>query len=227
MRAKKLGVIATTLLVGTGVFAVPAAAGSDTVLRFTGKVSKTTAIDVSGKGNDGALHNVTVTKGGFYSFDAPARVIVPASNSINAGTADYSYGVQMRLPKDYTFEKDLSLVRRGASKLSGAFYKMELIYHRDSGSTVLVCAMRDKDGNTGYVQTAATGLTDGAWHTLTCTKDATSVSLIKDGTVYSQTDAVGNLSSSRVLSFGAEKVDSDTYWEHFPGDMDNITITKG
>jgi hypothetical protein len=207
--------------------ATPASAATDTVLRFTGKASKTTAIDVSGKNNDGRLHNVTVTKRGFYSFNEPARIRVPASKSINPGTADYSYQVTMRLPKDYTFSKDLSLVRRGAAKLSGAYYKMEIIHHRDSKTTVLVCAMRDKDGNTGYVQTTATGLNDGEWHILTCSKTDTTVQLDKDSSTYTKDDAVGNLSSSHPLFFGAEQVDANTYWEHFPGHLDNITITKG
>ena len=224
---KKLVATTTMLMVGAVTVAAPASAESNTVLSFTGKASKTTAIDVSGKNNDGDLHNVRVTNGGFYTFDEPARISVPASKSVNPGTANYSYGVTMRLPKDYVFDHDLSLVRRGASKLSGAYYKMELIYRRDTGNTVLVCAMRDQKGNTGFVQTSSAGLTDGAWHTLTCAKNATTVSLIKDSSTYSQEDKVGNLSSKRDLNFGAEKVDANTYWEHFPGDMDNITITKG
>jgi hypothetical protein len=35
------------------------------------------------------------------------------------------------------------------------------------------------------------------------------------------------MSSDRQLNFGAEQVTETTFWEHFPGDMDSITLTKG
>ncbi len=197
-----------------------------TVLNYIGTVTSPLAFDVSGQGNDGTLHNVTAT-GEYYSFGDSAYISVPASSSINPDTEDYTYGVTMRLPADYVYTHDLSLVRRGASKLGGAYYKMELIYRKSTGNTVLVCAMRDQDGHTGYVQVSASGLNDGAWHTLECAKTATSVTLTKNTNTYTNAATVGNLSSNRPLNFGAEQVTETTFWEHFPGDMDSIVITKG
>lgn len=220
--------LALAVLVPAGLLAsaLPAAAQSTNVLQYTGTASCCTAIDVSGFGNDGTLHNVTAT-GSLYSFGSNAYISVPASDSINPDTADYSYAVTMELPAGYTFSHDLSLVRRGAAKHGGAYYKMELVFNKTTGAVHLVCAMRDQAGITGYVSTGASTIGDGAWHTLMCTKTATSVTLTKDGVTHTKAASLGNLSSTQSLNFGAEQVTATTFWEHFPGEMSNITITKG
>lgn len=205
--------------------ALPAAA-STIVLQYTGTASCCTAIDASGDGNDGTLHNVTAT-GSLYSFGRNAYISVPASDSINPGTADFSYAVTMELPAGYTFIHDLSLVRRGAAKLGGPYYKMELVFNKTTGAVHLVCAMRDQDGNRGYVSTGASTIGDGTWHTLMCTKTATSVTLTKDGATHTKAANLGDLSSTQALNIGAEQVNSTTFWEFFPGEMNNITITEG
>jgi Concanavalin A-like lectin/glucanases superfamily len=207
------------------VSALPAAA-STIVLHYTGTASATTAIDTSGNGNNGTLHNVTAT-GSLYAFGTNAYISVPASDSINPDTVDYSYAVTMELPAGFTFIHDLSLVRRGAAKNGGAYYKMELVFNKSTGTVHLVCAMRDQTGNTGYVSTAATTIGDGSWHTLMCTKTATSITLTKDGVAHTKAANLGNLSSTQSLNIGAEQVNATTFWEHFPGEMDDITITKG
>jgi concanavalin A-like lectin/glucanase superfamily protein len=207
--------------------ALPAAAASTIVLQYTGSpASNTTATDMSGFGNDGTLHDVTAT-GSLYSFGSNAYISVPASDSINPDTSDYSYAVTMELPAGFVFTHDLSLVRRGAAKIGGAYYKMELVFNQTTGAVHLVCAMRDQNGNRGYVSTSASSIGDGTWHTLMCTKTATSVTLTKDGVAHTKAASLGNLSSTQTLNIGAEQVNATTFWEHFPGQMENITITKG
>lgn len=206
--------------------ALPAAA-STIVLQYTGApASTTTATDTSGNANNGTLHNVTAT-GSLYSFGSKAYISVPASATLNPGTADFSYAVTMELPAGYVFGHDLSLVRRGAAKLGGAFYKMELVFNKNTGAVHLVCALRDQTGNTGYVSTAATTIGDGNWHTLMCTKTATSITLTKDGVTHTKAANLGDLDSTQSLNIGAEQVNSTTFWEFFPGEMSNVTITEG
>ena len=205
--------------------ALPAAA-SAIVLQYTGTASGTSAIDMSGDGNNGTLHNVTAT-GSLYSFGSKAYISVPASASLNPGTADFSYAVTMELPAGYTFIHDLSLVRRGAAKIGGAYYKMELMFDKTTGTVHLECAMRDQNGNHAFVSTAATTIGDGTWHTLMCTKTATSVTLTKDGVTHTKAANLGDMSTTQSLNIGAEQVNSTTFWEYFPGEMENITITEG
>jgi hypothetical protein len=104
---------------------------------------------------------------------------------------------------------------------------MELVFNKSTGAVHLVCAMRDANRNTGYVSTSATTIGDGTWHTLMCTKTATSVTLTKDGVAHTKAASLGDMSSTQQLNFGAEQVNSTTFWEHFPGEMENITITVG
>ena len=225
---KKL-VVLTLMLVSLTALAYPAAA--KTVLYFTGKASKTTAIDVSGKNNDGKLNNVSVTKGGLYSFGKLGRtsyISVPVSRSINPDRENYAYSVKVRFPDGYEFSHDVSLVRRGAAKLTGPYYKMELVWNKDSGNTSLVCAMRDKGGTTGYVSRSAAGIDDGEWHSLSCRKTSNTVSVTRDGSTNSQNVRVGNLSSDRNLYFGVENnTIKGQFTERFKGQMDDIKITKG
>jgi hypothetical protein len=218
----------TLAAAGLAVAALPASAASTDVLRYSGtETSGTLAIDRSGSGNSGTLHNVQLTGSG-YAFNGQSSYIsVPASASLNPGTANFSYGVTMSLPAGYTFTHDLSLVRRGASKLSGAYYKLELVYKKSTGNTHLECAMRDSAGKTGYVSVGAAGLNDGAWHTLTCSKTGSTVSLTKNGNVYAKAASLGSFSTTRALNFGAEQVTDTSFWEHYIGKMKDIFQTRG
>ncbi len=57
-RTLALGVLTAAGLLGA---ALPASAATTTVLNFIGTAAGTLAIDTSGQGNDGTLHNVTAT----------------------------------------------------------------------------------------------------------------------------------------------------------------------
>ena len=232
MIRRKLAVLAFLLPAGLAATALPAAATTTTVLQYVGNepAGSTKALDTSGTvpPNNGALHQVAVT-GGVYSFNGTTSYIqTPASATVNPDTSNFTFSVSINLPSTLVFSRDISLVRRGAAKFAGAYYKMEMVYNSSSHVMSLVCAFRDQAGNRGFVSTNADTLNDNAWHTLTCSKTATSVSLNKGGTkTYIKPATLGNLSSTQPLNFGAEQFTSTTLWEFFPGLMDNITLTKG
>ncbi len=103
-----------------------------------------------------------------------------------------------------------------------------MVYNKSTGNMRLECALRDAVGSRGFVATSAAGLNDGAWHTLTCTKTASSVSLTKNAHVYTKPATLGDMSSgTQPSNFGAEQVSATGFWEYFPGVMDNIVITNG
>jgi hypothetical protein len=224
---KRLTAIAVLIPAGLAVTALPAAASGTVILQYSGGAIGSTAVDSSGHGNDGTLHNVTAT-GGAYSFNGTnSYVSAPASSTINPGTRNFSYSVSIKLPAGYTYTRDISLVRRGASKFAGAYYKMEMVYNKSTGNMRLECALRDSTGGRGFVATSANTLNDGAWHTLTCAKTATTVSLTKDAHTYTKPANLADMSSgTQPLNFGAEQVSPTGFWEHFPGLMDNIILTK-
>ena len=231
MTKRMLALLALLVPVGLTVTALPASAASTVVLLYAGNEpsGSTVATDTSGTTppNNGALHQVAVANG-VYSFNGSTSYIqTPASATVNPDAANFSYSVSINLPTTTTFSHDLSLVRRGSAKYSGAYYKMEMIYKKSTGNVKLVCALRDTTGARGYVATSANTLNDGQWHTLTCSKTATTVTLTKDGRAHTTAATLGNLSSTQPLNFGAEQIGTTSYWEHFPGLMDNITLTKG
>ena len=205
---------------------LPASAASTRVLHYSGALSGTTVPDESGFGNNGTAHDVSLS-GGAYSFNGTSSYIrTPASSTVNPGSAAFSYSVTVKLPTPTTFSRDLSLVRRGSSKFAGPYYKMEMVYNKATGNMRLECALRDAAGAHAIVSTSGNALNDGQWHTLTCSKSAKTISLTKDGHVRTKSVALGNLSSTRPLNFGAEQVGPTNFWEHFPGLMKKIVLTK-
>ena len=205
--------------------ALPASAASTRVLHYTGALSGKTVPDKSGFGNRGTAHDISL-RGGAYSFNGASSYIqTPASSTVNPGFAAFSYSVTIKLPTT-AFSHDLSLVRRGSSKFAGPYYKMEMVYKKATGNMRLVCALRDAGGAHATVSTSGNALNDGKWHTLTCSKTAKTISLTNDGHVHTKSATLGDLSSKRPLNFGAEQLGPKSFWEHFPGLMDKIVLTK-
>ena len=220
--------IALVVLTSAGLLfaALPASAASTRVLRYTGALSGTRVPDRSGFGNRGTAHDISL-RGGAYSFNGTSSYIrTLASSTVNPGFAAFSYSVTIKLPTTTTFSHDLSLVRRGSWKFAGPYYKMEMVYKKATGNMRLECALRDAGGAHASVSTSGNALNDGQWHTLTCSKTAKTISLTKDGHVRTKSVTLGNLSSRRSLYFGAEQLGPRSFWEHFPGLMDKIVLTK-
>jgi hypothetical protein len=206
--------------------ALPASAASTRVLHYTGALWGTTVPDKSGFGNKGTAHDIS-SSGGAYSFNGTSSYIrTPASSTVNPGSAAFSYSVTIKLPTTTTFSHDYSLVRRGLSTLAGPYYKMEMVYNKATGNMRLECALRDAAGAHASVSTSGNALNDGEWHTLTCSKTAKTISLTKDGDVRTKSVTLGNLSSTRPLYFGVERIGRTRFREHFPGLMEKIVLTK-
>jgi Concanavalin A-like lectin/glucanases superfamily len=206
--------------------ALPASAATKTVLHYTGALSGTTVPDESGSHSNGTAHDITAS-GGAYSFNGISSYIqTPASSAINPGWSPFSYSVTIYLPTTTTFSRDYSLVRRGSSKISGAYYKMEMVYDKSTGHMHLTCALRDAAGAHATVSTNVDTLKDGQWHTLTCSKTARTISLTKDGDEHTKRAKLGNLSSTEPLNFGADEVAPATFVEHFPGLMHEMVLTQ-
>jgi hypothetical protein len=225
---RRLSILALLIPAALAVAALPAAAVSTVVLHYGGtEKTGTVARDTSDNDNDGILHNVRLT-GSAYQFNRKTSYIrTEASKTVNPGRSRYSFSVSIKLPARTVFAHDFSLVRRGSSKFSGAYYKMEMVFNKTTQRMRLECAFRDSARQHTSVSTSGSTLNDGVWHTLTCAKTARTVSLTKDGVVHSKPAVLGDLSSPQPLFFGAEQVGPSSFWEHFPGQMNDITLTKG
>ncbi len=81
--------------------------------------------DSSGNGNHGTMYNI-VTSGGGYIFDgSTSKILVPDSPTLNPGTKDFSFSVQVQTGTVPPAGIDYDLVRKGVSSTKGGEYKLE------------------------------------------------------------------------------------------------------
>lgn len=210
------------------VATAPAGAASTPVavwhLDETSGASATDAVS----GLTGSLHNVTVGVPGFagsaYRFDGRSSYVdVPSSPRLNPGTAPIQFTAHVRYtvtpPKTSTTDYDV--LRKGTASDSAQFYKLEI--RTDNRA---VCRfVGSKTTKSGILVHAGPRLNDGRWHTITCTKTSTKISLDVDGRTYSKRGRVGSISNSGPLTMGAKP--GRRFTDFYNGDLDEVSVSIG
>jgi Concanavalin A-like lectin/glucanases superfamily len=179
-----------------------------------------TMVDSSGFGNDGTLSNVTAglpgstgNPGDFaYGFDgSTSHVSVTRKSSLVIGSNDVTITM---------------LVNTTATPGTGAF-DFDLI--RDGGATVeIVPGGKGNHARCHFAGTVSTltlsggpNLTDGQWHSITCAKSSTGISLTVDTTTLSKPGTVGSVKAGpKVIPIGYKTDNTDFY----NGRMDDVSI---
>jgi hypothetical protein len=179
--------------------------------------------DSSGHGYNGTLSNVQVGVAGFsgskaYGFNGTSsKVVVPDVSGLNPGTKDLVVSVHVAfsaVPAD-----DYDLIRKGLQSTAGGDWKIEIV--RVNGAAIARCYLRGSSGS--WQKTTGPNLADGAWHTITCERHATTVQMSVDGTVWKKTTTIGSISNTAPLSIGAKASGGD--W--MKGTIDEVSITIG
>jgi hypothetical protein len=179
--------------------------------------------DSSGHGYDGTLSNVRTGVAGFngskaYGFNGTSsKVVVPDAAGLNPGTKDLVVSVHVAfsaVPAD-----DYDLIRKGLQTTSGGDWKIEIV--RVNGAAIARCYLRGSSGS--WQKTTGPNLADGAWHTITCERHATTVQMSVDGTVWKKTTTIGSISNTAALSIGAKASGGD--W--MKGTIDEVSVTIG
>jgi hypothetical protein len=195
---------------------------SPTALWHMDETSGTTMHDSVGTTN-GTLSNVILgvagdpaTPGTAYQFNGVSSYVsVPSTPAIAPGSANISFTIHVQTGSLPT-KGDYDLIRRGASP--GDFYKLEIL---QTGHAF--CQFRgDANGGTTRGITAGPVLNDQAWHTITCTKTSTSVSMTIDGTTYSKSVSLGGITDTDPLIIGAHPS-----FDYFKGVLDEASVTVG
>lgn len=192
--------------------AAPAASAATAALWHMDETSGTTMHDSAGA-NNGTLRGVTLGQPGFagaaYGFPGrPAIASVPSRASLNPGVASFSATVHIRTSV-VTRDDSADVIRKGLSTNSATLWKMEL---RPSSTRQSERARCYFHGTSGVVSLyGPKNVADGAWHTITCAKSASSISVTQDGVTRTKGGTVGSISNSAVLTIGAKSATDDAY----------------
>jgi hypothetical protein len=196
------------------VLVVPGiASGAAVSVWHMDETSGSTMVDSVGS-NAGTLKNVSLgqpgVSGSAYGFNGSSSVVtVPSNSSLNPGNSSFWMIAHVKFTGVPTaaIGGDYDIIRKGLSRTSGGFYKMELL---PSGSAVRAhCSM--KGSVTSRSLTAGPDLADGRWHTVECVKDDSSISVVVDGAKASAAVALGSFGNAASLAIGAKAEGGDWY----------------
>jgi hypothetical protein len=204
------------------VVAGPAQAAT-TVASWNMGDSGSTMADSSGRGHTGTLHHVAVQQTGnsgkgFGLSGKPSYVSVPASSDFTPGTGNFRIKLSVRFTaRPSSSVGDYDLLRMGLSTTSGGDYKVEIL---QSGKAY--CEFRGSGGVGGV--SGGPALSDGRWHTISCSRTDSSVVLTVDGASYTTAKRTGSITSAVTVYIGAK---DGTGADQYTGLMDSVSISKG
>jgi Concanavalin A-like lectin/glucanases superfamily len=179
------------------------------------ETSGSTANDSSGHHNDGKLQNIQFTSGAYQFNGHNSRVLVPDSSSLDPGNSDITISLQVKFTaRPSRSVGDYDLLRKGDGN---SFYKIEI-----SEQGKARCQFHGSSGDAGLV--FGPDLSNGQWHTITCSKTGTRISGTVDGKGSSRGAHVGSISNNSPLSFGGKASGSQDLYQ---GLMSEVKITVG
>jgi Concanavalin A-like lectin/glucanases superfamily len=211
---RRLGRVSATIgVLATGLVA-PSAVSAATVSQWhMDETSGRTMVDSLGR-NPGTLQGGVMlgrpgVQGTSYGFPGvPAIVSVPSSASLNPGAASFSVTVHI-LTTAITRDDSADVIRKGLSTNSATLWKMELRPSSTRKTERVRCYFH---GTSGVVSLyGPKNVADGAWHTITCAKSGSAVSVTQDGVTRTKGGTVGSISNSAILSIGAKSRTDDAY----------------
>jgi hypothetical protein len=184
--------------------------------------SGSTATDSTGD-HDGTSSKVALGQPGHegtsYGFNGVDSIVrVPHSPDLNPGTSNISFGAWVNfttLPPEQTWD----IVRKGISG-DGGYYKLELF--TGNGGARARCYFRDDDGTSKSV-VKGSGLSDGKWHQLTCSKTDDRVTITVDGASSSNSVSLDNIANGSEVTIGGKATGGDA----FRGRIDEARIDVG
>jgi Concanavalin A-like lectin/glucanases superfamily len=193
--------------------AAPLAAAATVSLWHMNETAGTTMVDSVGA-NNGTLQHVALgqpgVQGTAYGFPGrPGIVTIPSSPGLNPGASTFRATVHIRT-STVTTDDSADVMRKGVSTSSATFWKMELRPNSTHATERVRCYFRGTSGVMS-VYGSTKSIADGAWHTITCAKTATSVSITQDGVTHTKAGAVGSVSNAARMTIGAKSTTDDAY----------------
>lgn len=225
--------VAAPALVALGLAASPASAAT-AVARWEMNEggSATVMQDSSGHGLNGRIgsdvqtHSVLSGRTG-YTFPYlkngvppthPGHLVtVPASSALNPGTGNYSVTMTLRFKPA---ANGGNVMQKGQASSPGGYFKLEI----DRGG--VSCLFR---GTSGSAAVGTGTINNGAWHTITCARTASAVTMTVDGRVTAtRRTATGSISNAAALTIGGKASCNQTtvQCDYFSGSIDRVQISR-
>lgn len=199
--------------VGALAIASPAMAGS-TAANWQMNEKTGAMKDSSGNGNNSTMMTGVTRNGSTYHFDGKGRVVVPNSASLVPGSRNFTVTIRIHTTK----VADENFVQKNTYSNSGTQIKLE-----QSGKH-LHCRVA---GNSGVASVwgfgAAPALLNG-FHTVSCIKTATSVTLKLDNRSWTKKVAVGTVTTKAPMTVGG-KYPCQRDCDYSFADIDWVTYT--
>ena len=196
-------VLAVVAIVGAQAGGASAATTDRGVWRLYEKGSPATAVDSSGFGNNGSNSNIVATGSGYRFNGTSSRVVMADKDSLDPGTADFSYGVTLVMDTAPARGETYDVLRKGVTTATGGEYKLEIEHVK--GKAYAHCLVKDAKKVVASI-VAPTNLADGSPHAITCSKTSRGVS-VKIDSLAPRTKtvaALGSVSNTSKLALGAK-----------------------
>ncbi len=225
--------VAAPALLALGLTAAPASAAS-TVARWEMNegAGASTMADSSGHGINGRVggdvqtHSVSGGRTG-YTFPYlkngvppthPGHLVtVPANGQLNPGTGNFSVTMTLRFKPA---ANGGNVMQKGQASSPGGYFKLEV----DRGG--ITCLFRGTAGSAG-VGTGA--INNDAWHTITCARTGSTVTMKVDGRVTAtRRAATGSISNAAALTIGGKSScnQKSVQCDYFSGSIDRVQIDR-
>ena len=149
-------------------------------------------------------------------LDPERLAVVPDDDRLDPGDGNHVVTIRLR-----TDRPDGNIVQKGQTGTAGGFFKLEINHGN------LTCLHR---GPLGTVSVTSGPVADGAWHSVSCSRGASWVDLIVDGSVVARKDGpIGPTNNTSLLTIGG-KLGCDQRsvgCDYFSGDIDSVRIGRG
>lgn len=212
--------------------APPAMAGSLSAWEMNESAGSSVMVDSGGSGINGTIGSgvktgVTGSGATFYRFPfvkglskayLPERLVkVGDTASLDPQGSSYTVTFRMRTKQGW-----VNVIQKGQSGAAGGFWKFEL----DDG--YMQCLFRGPNGS--FSRYSKARVNDGAWHTISCSRTASGVSMTVDGVATATRSGwTGPIDNKAPVSIGGKSScnGTTTGCDYFSGDLDWVRISKG
>jgi hypothetical protein len=185
-----------------------------------------TMIDSSGYGHHGVISNVAIGQPGVsgysYRFNgSSSKVTVRHSAYLNPGSLNLRIDLAIKTPPT-SGSTSQNVLQKGTSSTSGGHYKVEVL-RGGAANGKPRCTFRGSSAN--VLVAGPRSIADNAWHSVSCIKTASSVSIVVDGVTTTKSGVAGSIANTAVLALGHKPTSRGS--DFFDGYLDAVAISRG